>query len=940
MPLVQHLKRPTASIPLLWLLILAFLGYLGSAHWHAYHSYQDRTGERALSIVRLVEEHASAKLDRANASLIEVLDRVDARDFGKGMDHNEPRRQVLQQLLAEQQRRTPGIVSISLTDKNGLVFANSLGVPPGTNLGTRQYFLDLKNGTSPEPVISEVIKGRVSNKWGIQIARRFLLPDGSFGGMIVANLGLAENFEEFYRSVNLDDKDLITLRNRENRVLVRYPVREDILGKVVSGTATGDLIQTNPSEAVVLSKSTIDGISRITAVRKLAGYPIYAIVGLSRDDALKPWRDETSVALLMALGVMLAGALLTASLKQRERLNNELSLLSFALNRVEEAAFLADEEGRLCYVNDAACRSQGRTREQLLALNVTDIDQSITTPAQWQENWQRIKTQVSTTFESVHLGNGGRAYPVEVNANYFEFQGRPYILGLVRDIAERKKIERRMQLAQEVFDSASEAIFVSDLEGRLLDVNAEACRLSQYPREELLKLRNVDIVATDELPYIASELEKCDDGEVSKKRWLLRCADGSTVPLDLVVQRLQGDLYLAVGRDLTTTEKVLKQLSEARDEAEAANRAKSRFLAAASHDLRQPIQAIHLFHSALNRTALDEEQRRITDFLARSVQSLADILNTLLDISKLDAGMLVPAPAALPVVTLMEEIEAEYAAVAAAKGLRFKLFYPETGLYLFCDHHLLQSLLRNLIDNAIKYTTRGGLLIAVRRQGAGVLVQVWDSGIGIAPEHLPAIFDEYFQVDNPQRDRTRGLGLGLSIAKRLARLLGTAIRVNSRQDKGSVFSFHLPLAEEADTPKEPAPHGHHDNTENDLPVIVGQRIAVIEDDAMSAAAITVALESLGFVVTTYASAEDAMANPAITGADFYISDFRLPGVNGWDFLDWLQGQRQEPLKALLLTGESGCESIAGGRYIPWKTLYKPISLDALKAAMVAIARES
>ena len=321
------------------------------------------------------------------------------------------------------------------------------------------------------------------------------------------------------------------------------------------------------------------------------------------------------------------------------------------------------------------------------------------------------------------------------------------------------------------------------------------------------------------------------------------------------------------------------------------------------------------------------------------MQSLADILNTLLDISKLDAGMLVPAPAALPVVTLMEEIEGEYAAVAAAKGLRFKLFYPETGLYLFCDHHLLQSLLRNLIDNAIKYTTRGGLLIAIRRQGTGVLVQVWDSGIGMAPEHLPAIFDEYFQVDNPQRDRTRGLGLGLSIAKRLARLLGTSIQVHSRQGKGSVFGFHLPLAQEADTPKETLPHDHHADTENDLPVIVGQRIAVIEDDAMSAAAITVALESLGFVVTTYASAEDAMANPAITSVDFYISDFRLPGMNGWDFLDWLKSQRQTPVKALLLTGESSCESNAGGEYIPWKTLYKPISLDALKTAMVAIARE-
>ncbi len=262
-------------------------------------------------------------------------------------------------------------------------------------------------------------------------------------------------------------------------------------------------------------------------------------------------------------------------------------------------------------------------------------------------------------------------------------------------------------------------------------------------------------------------------------------------------------------RDLTSYHKLLesrvlertaslhtanRELQLAKEAAEAATLAKSRFLAAASHDLRQPIQAINLFKEALDKTGLNGEQTRISHFLSRAILNLGELLDALLDISKLDTGAVAPQPGVLGVHKLFSDIDAEFSLLAAAKSLRFKFSFPPGATALFTDGALLQGLLRNLIGNAIKYTERGGVLVALRRRGDQALIQVWDTGIGIAPEHRAMIFDEYFQAGNPERDKAKGLGLGLAIARRLATLLNTEIVCHSRPGKGSVFEFRLPLA--------------------------------------------------------------------------------------------------------------------------------------------------
>ncbi|HEX8961808.1 MAG TPA: HAMP domain-containing sensor histidine kinase [Rhodocyclaceae bacterium] len=247
-------------------------------------------------------------------------------------------------------------------------------------------------------------------------------------------------------------------------------------------------------------------------------------------------------------------------------------------------------------------------------------------------------------------------------------------------------------------------------------------------------------------------------------------------------------------RALATIEMALRRLAEARDEALAANLAKSRFLAAASHDLRQPVQAIGLFQTALQRTPLSEEQHAINSFLRQAANNLGDILNALLDISRLDSGAIRSDPERIDPGELLGKLEPEFSALALARGLRFKLFRPAHELVLFTDARLLQLVLRNLVDNAIKYTERGGVLIGVRRRGDRALIQVWDTGKGIAPEHMESIFEEYMQVDNRHRDLAQGLGLGLAIARRISGVLGSDLVCRSRLGRGSVFEVSVPLA--------------------------------------------------------------------------------------------------------------------------------------------------
>ena len=392
--------------------------------------------------------------------------------------------------------------------------------------------------------------------------------------------------------------------------------------------------------------------------------------------------------------------------------------------------------------------------------------------------------------------------------------------------------------------------------------------------------------------------------------------------------------YIVAQTDISLLKATEEKLLLAKQEAEQANRSKTRFLAAASHDLRQPIQAISLFRDALNRTELSEEQKTISRFLSMSVNSLGELLYALLDISKLDAGLLQPHLKAVAVEDLFATIDAEFSSLARQNGLRFKFFYPFKEMYFYTDGGLLMSVLRNLIDNAFKYTAKGGVLVGVRKRCGYGLIQVWDTGIGIDPQYKDLVFEECFQIGNLMRDRTKGLGIGLAIARRMARLLHGDVTFRSRPGRGTVFEVILPLVEEN------APHPLPAPVRESLPAdeenyadLAGRQVVLVDDDPMVAKSIELLFKSMAINVRVFPRGELALESPQITEADFYISDFSLPGMSGLQFLDAVQQRCARAINAVVLTGETSPARIAQAASSRWRVMFKPAELSKLLAAM-------
>jgi len=377
-----------------------------------------------------------------------------------------------------------------------------------------------------------------------------------------------------------------------------------------------------------------------------------------------------------------------------------------------------------------------------------------------------------------------------------------------------------------------------------------------------------------------------------------------------------------------------RELAEqARRAAEAANREKSRFLAAASHDLRQPVHALGLLASAAERAATDAERQRIVAQMATSIGSLSALFDALLEASRLDAGILQPELTPVGLAPLLAKLVTELEPEARQKGLSLRA--RVRNVTVLTDAMLCERLVRNLLANALAYTERGGVLVAVRLREGRARVEVWDTGVGIAAAELGAIFEPFYQVGNPERDRRRGVGLGLSIVQGLAALLAHRVEVVSRPGRGSRFSVELPLVAEARVAERsrastaPAPV--------DETGLLGAIVVVIDDEPEVRTALEVVLRQAGCRVVASESAERAREELARLELqpDAVLSDFRLRGSEtGLAAVSRLRGTYGRDLPALLITGDAAGTGLTDAVRSELPTLHKPVRPDALKRALL------
>ncbi len=367
---------------------------------------------------------------------------------------------------------------------------------------------------------------------------------------------------------------------------------------------------------------------------------------------------------------------------------------------------------------------------------------------------------------------------------------------------------------------------------------------------------------------------------------------------------------------------------EAHQEAVQANLAKSKFLAAASHDLRQPIHALGLFLGVLGNTRLDAQQQQILSHAKSVAQASSEMLNTLLDFSRIEAGVVDVQRRPFKLQELLFKLEKEFAPQANAKGLYYRSH--DSQALLHSDAKLVELILRNLVSNAIRYTDRGGILVACRRRAGQCCIEVWDSGIGIHPSQTEEIFREFHQLGNSERDRRKGLGLGLAIARGLATTLGHHLSLASVPGKGSVFRLSVPhgtgMPDPAPqpTPLAPAQAQLH-----------GVRVLVIDDDESVREGMAQLLVKLGTHCDAVEGTQAAMAQALAARPDIIVSDYRLrEQETGVDAIVKIRQALGQSVPAILITGDTAPERLRDAHRSGVQLLHKPVAPDELRQALV------
>ena len=405
----------------------------------------------------------------------------------------------------------------------------------------------------------------------------------------------------------------------------------------------------------------------------------------------------------------------------------------------------------------------------------------------------------------------------------------------------------------------------------------------------------------------------------------------AAITLEKMVQQRTGELQVVnrqLRDEISERAEIELALGEAKVAAERANMSKTKFLAAASHDLLQPLNVARLFIDALAERTIDPQSAGMIERIDSSLETAESLLSSLLDMSKLDAGAMSTDREHFALDPLLDRLRNEYSLAAEERNLRFRVVPSDAVVYT--DRLLLERILRNFISNAMRYTGRGGLLLGCRRRDPVLRIELWDTGIGIAADRLEEIFEEFKQLDSPVAGKP-GLGLGLAIVERIARLLELKIGVRSRSGRGSVFSVDVPLG---DNPASGAGNGA--NLQLMPNPLRGKTVLVVDDDDATLEGMSVVLQSWGCLTVRARSVEHAIVacKPLETGLDFVIADYHLDGsTTGLDAIGSVAHLLNRPVAAVVVTADHTDETkshVTGHGY--WY-LNKPIRIDRLRSLM-------
>jgi protein-histidine pros-kinase len=611
-------------------------------------------------------------------------------------------------------------------------------------------------------------------------------------------------------------------------------------------------------------------------------------------------------------------------------------IVSGILNTAADATIISDSGGYIRVVNQRAEELFGYGPGELIGRQV-----EILLPDDFRDSHRELRTKYNDAPRARPMVSGldlsgvrkdGSTIPVDIALNPIETDDGLIVASTIREITGINDSEAYFRT---ILESAPDAMIIIDDRGKMAVVNGQAESMFGYARDEMLG-QTIEMLLPERLreQHVRNRATFGEDPRLRPMGagldLVARRKDGSEFPVEISLSpvRSAGRKFVSsVIRDVTRRKRMEDEIIAARQEAERANKANSAFLAAASHDLRQPVQALSLLNGALRRTVKDEKALQMIDSQAHSLTAMTNLLNSLLDISRLDAGAVTPELEDFPIKRLIDRLSDEFARQAQHHGLEF--VSQSCPAVVNSDPNLLAEVIQNFVSNAIRYTDKGSVSLGCTVTEGSCIISVTDTGIGIADDQLNDIFREFHQCKAPGASK-EGFGLGLAIVKRLSDLLELRLDVESDVGKGSTFSIALPAIDKATLAEDPeSAAGEAADTSGSGLVIL------IEDDVNVANAWGLLLEAEGYRVATAASAPEAKAlmnhvdeTPALLISDFHLLD----GSTGVEAISAIRENYSALIPAFIVSGDTS-KVVKEARLLDNCTLMcKPIDTNRLLAA--------
>ncbi len=607
-----------------------------------------------------------------------------------------------------------------------------------------------------------------------------------------------------------------------------------------------------------------------------------------------------------------------------------------------DAIVVVDNDGSITYVNEQGMRLFGYDKGELDGQKV-----EILMPEVFRATHKKHRDGYTKSPRSRPLVSGlslrgqrkgGQVFDAEIALTPIESEDGMLVCSTIRDITADDRSEAYFR---NILESAPDAMIIVDHYGKIAVVNRQTEEMFGYSRGEMLG-HDVELLLPEKARkrHISHRAGFAGDPHLRPMGVGLelqgRRHDGTVFPVEISlspVTSAAGSFVSSVVRDVTDRKKMEQELITARQAAERANKANTAFLAAASHDLRQPVQALSLLNGALRRTVKVPLAIEMVESQQNSLDAMTNLLNSLLDISRLDAGAVEPEFEDFPIRRLIDRLSAEFSRQALQKGLSFD--GCSCDLLVRSDPNLITEIVQNLVSNAIRYTEAGTVRLSCREQDGNLCLDVSDTGVGIDPSQIEEIFQEFHQVKAPGMEN-EGFGLGLAIVKRLADLMGHEISVESTPGRGSTFSLCVPIVS-GRAPEESVGRESTDRSD----VQAAGLIILIEDDVKVANAWGLLLEAEGFRVATAESAIEAAAvvNHLDAPPDLIISDFHLlDGSTGVEAVAMVRKEFGTSIPAFIVTGDTS-KMVQDARSTEnCIIMNKPVNTDQLlKNAFTAIA---